>query len=434
MENNKNKISYCKLFAYAGALIVLCFVTTPISTADAATLRLSPGAGSFLVGSSFDVSIVLDTKGKPVNLIETELFFPPDKLQLSSPSVGKSIIQLWPAPPIFSNREGRVYFAGGAPDPGLNTSNGLVLTLTFRVVSAGKAEIRFGGRSSLLAHDGKGTNVLTQPSSAFFRLFHPPPLGPAISSPTHPDQEKWYRENNPIFVWSKSAGAEAYSFKINQDPGSVPDTIADGVSSTAAFEGLGNGIWYFHLREKANGVWGGASRYVVKIDNDPPAEFRINVSPSARTSNRSPIFRFFAADVLSGFGTWEMKIMPLFLEPEQALFFGVDSPYRAVNLEPGRYLVVVRAADKAGNLREETETITILWAGSWLFDSDGINLHFVFVPWRYAALVLGLLFLAFLIIVGRLWIEHRHHVKHAFKEDFGKIFGLFKKKNSNEKL
>jgi len=434
MKQTQRKNLILSHFVCFGALITLFFVLFSAlpSTVMAATLRLSPGTGSFLVGSSFDVSIILDTRGAPVNFIETELFFPSNKLQISNPSVGKSIIQFWPTSPVFSNQDGRVYFAGGAPAPGINVSEGQILTLTFRVVSAGEAELRFGGKSSVLAHDGAGTEVLTQSSSAFFNFSYPPPLGPVISSPTHPDQEKWYRENNPIFVWPKSAGAEAYSFKIDQDPGGAPDTVAEGADSTVAFENLKNGIWYFHLREKANGVWGGASRYAIKIDNNPPAEFRVNVSPSARTANRSPIFRFFTTDELSALDHFEMKIVHL-SEPVQALFFGVDSPYRAVNLKPGRYQVVVRAADKAGNLRDETKTVVIRGTGSWLFDSEGIDLYFVFLPWKYVSLGASFLFLFFLVFTGRLWSKHRQHVKHVFREDIGKLFNIFKKKKDNKK-
>ncbi len=398
----------------------ICFVY-------AANLRLSPSSGSFLVGSSFDVSIILDTKNTPVNLLEIELFFPPDKLQLASPSVGKSIIQVWPSPPVFSNQEGRVYFVGGAPDPGLNTEGGLVLTLTFRVVSSGEAEIRFGNKSSVLANDGKGTNVLKQSSAVFFKLSYPPPLGPEISSPTHPDQERWYRENNPTFVWQKNEKAEEYSFKIDQDPGGIPSTTASGTESTATFENLENGIWYFHLREKANGVWGGTSHYVVKIDNEPPAQFRISVSPSERTSNRSPIFRFFTTDTLSGFDHWEMKMVPL-SESNQTLFFEVDSSYQATNLQPGRYQVVVRAVDKAGNSRDETVKLHILGAGSRIFYSEGIDLYFVFITWKYVAFGAVILFLIFLFVILRLWFKHHHHIRYVLlKEDKRKFHKVFRK-------
>ena len=206
-------------------LVVLSFILVAIgglpSIARAATLVLRPGSSNFLVGSTFDLSIVLDTKNIAVNVIEVELFFPADRLQLTSPSVGKSIIQLWPTAPVFSNTEGRIYFAGAVPSPGINTSEGVVLTLTFRVIAVGEGEIRFGDKTSILANDGSGTNILSQKPSAFFRFSFPPPQGPVISSPTHPDQEKWYKDNNPIFIWPKSQFGETYSFEINGRPGRI---------------------------------------------------------------------------------------------------------------------------------------------------------------------------------------------------------------------
>ena len=222
----------------------------PLTTQAAApaALFLNPASGNFLVGSTFDLSIVMDTKGTAINTVEIELLFPPDKIQVASPSVGQSVIQLWPAPPTFSNREGRIYFVGGIPAPGLVTSQGIVLTLSFRVVGPGEAAIRFGEQTSLLANDGQGTNVIGNKSPAFLKFSVPPPQGPKISSPTHPDQERWYRDPNPTFVWEKTKYADGYSFSVDQDPSRSPDTTVDGQESTAGFENLAGGFWYFHLR------------------------------------------------------------------------------------------------------------------------------------------------------------------------------------------
>lgn len=427
----KKSTFYSSIFCLILLSIFYFLNSTP---AQAANLRLSPGSGNFLVGSTFDLSIILDTKGAPINLTEVELFFPPDKLQITSPSVGKSIIEFWPTPPVFSNQEGRLYFAGGSPSPGINTSEGVVLTLTFRVISTGEAEARFGGRTSVLANDGKGTEVLNQASSAFFRLSFPPPLGPAISSPTHPDQERWYKDNHPVFIWPKGEGAEAYSFKIDRDPAGIPNTVADSAEATASFTDLENGIWYFHLREKARGVWGGASAYVVKIDNEAPASFRINISPGARTSNQSPILRFFTTDALSGLDRFEMKIIPLSpVETTEALFFRTDSPYRATNLKPGRYQIIVRAFDKAGNARDETTTVNIISPFLAFINPEGIDLVFIFVSWFWVILISGIILLVFLLIVSRFWLKNRHYIKYAFRNDIGKLFNVFKKKPKNKK-
>lgn len=404
------------------AVLLLPFF--PARAAGGAGLFLNPASGTFLVGGTFDISVVLDTRGVAINTVAVDLSFPPDKLQIASPSVGKSIIQVWPAPPVFSNREGRIYFVGGIPSPGIVTSQGVVLTLTFRVVSPGNAEIRFGEKTTVLANDGKGTDVLGQSPSVFYRLSVPPPQGPAISSPTHPDQERWYRDPNPLFVWSRSEHADGYSFGIDKDPAGFPDATIDGTAPTAQFQNRESGIWYFHLRERAGGVWGGVSHYTAKIDSDQPASFQAHVSPGKRTTNKNPIFRFFTTDALSGFDHFEMKIIPLSGgQFSESLFFEVASPYQAVNMDAGRYQVVVRAVDRAGNTRDETALLNIVSSLTQFWGPEGIDLVFVFVPWFRAFLIIVLLLIIAFAILILFWIHHSHHLRHAFREDFKKIFG-----------
>lgn len=427
------------VIAVAGAVVFsfLFLDFLPVTAAPQAALFVRPEAGSFFVGSTFEASIVIDTKGTSVNTVEVELLFPQDKIQLASPSVGQSVIQLWPAPPTFSNRDGRIYFVGGIPAPGLTISQGVVLTLSFRVVSPGAGEIKFGERTRVLAHDGRGTNVLGQKPSAFYRFVVPPPQGPTISSPTHPDQEQWYRDPNPLFLWSKSAFADGYSFTIDRDPGGFPDATIDGTDASASFQNLDNGIWYFHLRERAEGVWGGVSHFVVKIDHSPPAAFRLNISPGKRTANRNPIFRFFTTDALSGLSHYEMKLIPLSRGGgEEALFFEVTSPYQAVNLDTGRYQVVLRALDRAGNSQDESATLTIVGAFSNFISPEGIDFYFFFMPWWLALALVGGLLLIFGGITAVLWRNHQHHIRHAFFEDIERVFGVFdkfKKNGKNEK-
>ncbi|HZX50171.1 MAG TPA: hypothetical protein VFE94_03440, partial [Candidatus Paceibacterota bacterium] len=50
--------------------------------ANAATLSLQPSTGTFQVGSTFEVSVYIDTQKETINAIEAYLHFPADKLQL----------------------------------------------------------------------------------------------------------------------------------------------------------------------------------------------------------------------------------------------------------------------------------------------------------------------------------------------------------------
>ncbi len=410
--------------------ILIFLILTPFfaKAAPQAALFLSPAAGSFVVGSTLDVSVILDTKGAAINTIEVELLFPPDKLQIASPSVGQSIVQLWPAPPAFSNREGRIYFVGAIPAPGIITSQGVVMTLSFRVVSPGGGEIKFGEKTKVLAHDGRGTDILRQSPSVFFKFLVPPPLGPQISSPTHPDQERWYKDTNPVFTWSNGQYASGYSYTIDKDPAGFPDTVPEGTSATASFENLKDGIWYFHLRGQAGGSWGGVSHFVVKIDSSPPAAFKVNVSPGLRTANKTPIFRFFTTDSLSGFDHFEMKIIPLAQKiVSESLYFEVASPYQASSLETGRYQVIVRALDKAGNSQDEAITLNIVGALNQFIGSDGIDLILFFAPWSTLVNIGFILVIIVALVLCGLWQQHHHHIRHAFREDIKNIFKFFEK-------
>src|SRR3989344_1021647 len=84
-------------------------------SALATILSVSPATGSFHVGSTFSISLLLDTEGKSINAIQAFLSFPPDLLQVVSPSAGGSIVGVWTVPPKFNNTTGRINLEGGIP-------------------------------------------------------------------------------------------------------------------------------------------------------------------------------------------------------------------------------------------------------------------------------------------------------------------------------
>lgn len=412
---------------FLGLFLILASLFFLNSKAYAATLRLTPGSGSFILGSTFDVSVILNTDGVPVNTVEVELNFPADKLQIANPSLGKSIVEIWASPPTFSNREGRIYFVGGITAPGINTSQGIVQSFTFRVISPGDAQISFGKKNtSVLANDGLGTNILKQTSPTSFHLILPPAQGPEIFSPTHPEQGKWYRDPNPILKWSSSPRSEGFSYSIDRDPNTAPNTVSNTFIGEASFSNLDSGIWYFHVREKAGGSWGGVSHYFMNIDTVPPASFGVEVSPSPRTSNKSPILKFFTTDGLSGFDHFEIKLVPLNNgASESTFFFEASSPYQLTGLKSGRYELIVRAYDKAGNFRDEQVTLNILSSFLQFISPEGVDLVFFFVSWGTFISILILIGAILLIFIIIMWMKHRHHLKHAFWQDFKRL-GLHK--------
>ena len=409
----KNKIQQKLNFWFSACLVfslVLFWCLLPKTTeAAGASLYLSPNSGTFYIGSTFDVSIFLNTGGENVNAVQVDLKFDPKKLQIASPTAGKSFISVWISQPTYSNIKGTASFQGGMPSPGINTSAGLVSTITFRVIAPGETIISFLDSSRVLLDDGKGTDILTSRGRGVYTLCIPPPEGPKVFSSTHPDQNKWYKNNNPTFSWEKEEGVTDFSYSIDFDSQGIPDNISEGDQTSISYSALEDGIWYFHVKAKKAEVWGGTSHYLVQIDSTPPASFIPEVSPSLRTSVFQPVISFITTDALSGFDHFEIKVIditPRREEKEVAFFVEAASPYKLPLLPVGKYMVVVRTFDKASNWRDESVKIEIIPKGIGL-TREGIWFFEIFLSWWLIIIIILLVLSAIVVILIRWWRKHK---------------------------
>ncbi len=399
----------CVLRSFKIFLFVLVFVFFSPFKTQAAILNLSPSSGSFSVGSTFDASLFLNTENQSVNAIQAKISFPPDKLQLVSPSTGKSIVSVWTAPPSFNNQTGEIVLQGGIPG-GINVSNGLFTTLTFRVKSVGSALIKFIDNTRVLLNDGLGTDALRQTSNAIYNLVLPPPSGPIVVSETHPDQSRWYKNSTVILKWAPDTDAGGYSYVLNDQPVDVPDNISEGAATGVAYKNLADGVHYFHIKSLRSGTWGGVTNFAVSIDTSPPAAFAVEISPGKRTTDKKPILNFGTTDAFSGVDYFEYEIVPLTPKTggplPQELFIEGNGP-QVLNFDIGEYDVIVRAYDKAGNFREETQRLDVVKPIFQIVTGEGIKIgEIVLIPWLWIWIIGGFLVLA---LVFGLWKIERWH-------------------------
>lgn len=406
------------LLNFAGFL----FVPMPAHAA-AASLSLIPNAGSFVVDSTFDVSVYLDTQSQSVNTIEINLRFPQDKLQLVSSSTGKSIIGIWTSLPKFNNQAGTVNLVGGIPG-GVNVSRGLISTFTFRVKAVGSALIKFEN-SRVLLNDGLGTEVLTQSYNSIFDLTLPPPAGPVVISDTHPDQTRWYRDASVSLRWG-DAREDGFSYVINSTAIDTPDDISEGKRHDVVYKNLTEGRHYFHIRALRNGVWGGTTHYALNIDPTPPAEFQIEIVPDDKTSRRQPVIQFASTDSSSGLDHYELKIVPLSHvttgtndDANKEFFIEAQSPYISNQLELGKYDVIVRAYDKAGNYREQVKRMDIVNAVFKYVGGEGVEVKSWFImPWYWLWILLVLIILLLIYFIRKLRWWHWHLDRKREQKEF----------------
>lgn len=332
--------------------------------AAGAGLRMSPSAGVFEVGSLIDVSLLLDTGNEAVNVVQAEVLFPADKLQVVNPATSTSFVSLWVQAPTFSNTDGKISLQGGVPNPGIKTTGGVISTATFRVKAPGKAQLRYTSASKVLRNDGEGTNILAGTVGAEFTLKVPPPAGPVVTSPTHPDVNQWYNNPNIQYTWEPTEGAEGYSHAFSQTAKQVPDDTIDTAETVASEQASSDGLWYFHVKGKAV-YWGGVSTYPVQIDMTPPATFTPTLDQSTMTTDDVATLTFVTTDGASGIDRYEVKQVSK--DPanpgQNTLFVETTSPFPIGKLPAGDYDFIVRALDRAGNATDATVPLTVVAGG-----------------------------------------------------------------------
>ncbi len=356
---------------FSTAWFVLSF-----SPSMAANLYLSPASGQYATSSIISAKIYVNSGGEAVNAIESSIKYPADILAVKSISKSSSILQLWPKEPSFSNESGFVSYSGGVTAPGF-TGTGITLTINFLAKKEGEASVYFSS-AVVLAADGRGTNVLGSKTGAVYSIKAPTvPVKPkesekplekekkkgempgevGITSSTHPIQDQWYNINNASLNWKVLPEYSRESFEFNQNPDIVPDQVSEEIVDSKTYEGVNDGIWYFHLRFKNNEGWGEVSRYKIQIDTTPPKDLIARIDNGGDLTNPQPAIFIEVKDDLSGISHYEIKIENgEFLTATPSEVNPLILPFQM----PGTKNINLTAYDRAGNKKSEEIQIKIL--------------------------------------------------------------------------
>ena len=287
-----------KIFVY-----FVFFVSFMIAgVADASSLFLYPSSGQYTVGSEFNVTALVSSPDQSINAAYGNIVFPIDKMELVSLSKDNSIFSFWVQEPSFSNSLGNASFEGVSLNPGFTGSNGQIVNLKFRVKAAGTASVNLSS-GTLLANDGKGTNILNGLGNTNFTfvdavtpvipsvpvvntdtdtntntdtdISNSPsvshstntPSAPEISSPTHPDQNKWYKENNVKFTWILPSDVTNVRILYGKLPNSIPTVVYTPAITEKTLTNIEDGVWYFHVQFKNKNGWGKVSHFKFQINS-----------------------------------------------------------------------------------------------------------------------------------------------------------------------
>jgi len=353
-------------------LVLLSFVLMFISglplvvTAQEASFYFSPASGTYKVGETFSVALFINAQGVSINAAQTKITFPPEKLKVTNISKSGSIFTLWVQEPIFSNEKGEISVAGGLPSPGYIGEAGKVITIFFQGKSEGQASVN-SKNEIITANDPWGTNVFSFSRGGTYLISSviekaPPavpekvPVAPKVTSPTHPDENKWYSNNNPELQWELTSDIIGVSTALNQTAIFEPASLSQGLFDSISFEGMEDGIWYFHIKLQNEIGWGEVTHFKIRIDTKPPQPFEITVDNEGEATNPQPLLYFETKDDTSGISHYEIKIG----EGDAFKVFEAESnPFRLPHQAPGVHSATVRAVDMAENYTESQSEIKV---------------------------------------------------------------------------
>lgn len=343
-------------------VIIYTVLLVGVAQASAATMRITPSTGVYTTGSTFTVSVLVDSASQPINAAEGTISFNPQEVSVVSVSRASSIFNLWVTEPTFSNSAGTINFSGGSPG-GYNGSGGAVMTVTMRAVSAGSPRLNFAN-GAVFANDGKGTNVLTGMSGGTFTIQaqsvtpvaeqiveYVPALNtpgtPVVTSQTHPDQTKWYNVNSAQLSWKVPDGITAVRTLVDTRPTSIPTKVYDTPISTITLSDLPEGESYFHLQMKNEDGWGKVAHYRIAVDTKRPESFEISLPTEIATDTPQQKLVLKVLDSTSKVERYMVQIDGAeayeYLDVEQTGMITLPV------LTPGYHTVVIEAFDKAGN-------------------------------------------------------------------------------------
>jgi hypothetical protein len=360
-------------FFFFASLLLAVFWPSGNASAAGASLYFSPSASTQSVGSRFTVSVKMNTGGQSINAAQGTISFDKAALKVVSVSKNGSIFAFWTDEPSFSNSAGTVDFGGGIPRPGYEGNGGSVFSVVFEALRTGVAEVSFVS-GSVLANDGKGTNVLTAMGGASFSI-NPAVISPdapksqadqikagnaekaslleaIVSSETNPDPDKWYRDRQVKFSWKLPEGAEGVSVSFDKNPTGDPGDASDGLFDSKEFIAESDGVWYLHIKVRNKDGWGTVVHRPVKVDTTPPEPFE--AWTKQEDPNDWPTVFFKTIDKLSGLIRYALVFNSLKSEPY------VVSPdkdsLKISDFETGEHTAMIRAVDEAGN--ETVSTIS----------------------------------------------------------------------------
>lgn len=369
-----------RTFAF-GLFFFLSLFLNPLTVDAAASMFISPAKGDYAVGEAFNVLVNVDTGGYNINAATANLDFDATRLEVESVGYSRSIFSIWTEKPVFSNSTGKISFSGGVPTPGYSGRSGAILRVTFKAKAPGSAPVLIT-TASVLANDGKGTNIADVLAGGVFTITGEAKAGQSVSespeetidetvsvlqreipAPSITEYPRSLEEGQSLFLKGLAfPGSKVlvYVQKGNTDP-LVVDIIAgeDGKFSYQYDKPVETG--FYRIWGRGVGVDGtpGDSSETVYVEVEKPLFLRIGGIALSYTSIIVTLFAllFFGFFVIAwmwrSMRRWQMRRGKEISEAEQALHRGFESMKTGLD----EYVDYLKGAKKPADVKKRARRV-----------------------------------------------------------------------------
>lgn len=437
------KIKHNKIVNLTVIFIVVVFFFG-YRTVDAATIQINSNSTKLSPGGITTLSVAINSEGVNINNAEAKIIFPADLLEVVSVSKSNSVFSLWVEEPTYSNIAGTVNFNGGVPTPGFSGSSGTVISIIVKAKKTGQADIIFSD-AAVRANDGLGTDVLRVKTGKTLSIVQkeepiietqqivPTLIALQVTSPTHPSQELWYRNNSPTFVWKLPAGVDAIQTGIDNNTSGSPRVVFSPAISERTVKDQGDGIWYFKVRARNGGEWGPISTYIARIDNTIPQKNEVIFS----YNDEKKVLNIKAdiIDETSGLDHYEIFVNDVLIKKVLATEF-VNGNYELVYKNTGDHIVKLVAVDRAGNNVESSGSFKVTAVTDSVPDQSKppVSTGLSAIPVIY--FIIAILSAVLILVIGAFRLgRHYSKFQHKFsvrtsltKGDYSKVLLMIKKR------
>ena len=157
---NSATVRYAFSFSFLFVLAALANMAAVTST-KGSYIKIVPSTNNVEVGTQYNLQVYVYADA-PINAVDISVKYPSESIEILGIDKGDSVITLWTEEPFVKNNA--VFMRGGTYKRGF-VGEHLIGTINVKAKVAGIAQF-VTGEVSLLAGDGKGTNIKADTSRA----------------------------------------------------------------------------------------------------------------------------------------------------------------------------------------------------------------------------------------------------------------------------